>query len=771
MSKAGVFFKHLFYVESRLRVATAHGVVLTSLVNKALGSGSLLGESSPVFAVLPDGGSKSWVYSKAFQVIARERESVSAGQRVRVRFVSPQLQVSGELSIHLSGAPEILLKLQLRNDSTSTRRLCIAFPLLWAVRISRDPRQDYYFFPFIGGWCVNLPYDLAVPYGMSPGSLQVLSVFCPTSGGGAYIYVKDNTGAVKIMMLRKREAKGQSAPAYIPLCDLRLQKEPAYTPLPFPDDEGTSLGVRTLWLTLRPGERLTLPEGVVGVHVGDFRQPLERYCAWVRTWWQAPRTPVWTRGFASYCYAHDEDSVRLGKYVARPNINPPHQVMQWAYWWRHSDLNRLGQDPKPDRWYRETHGDYEYEERWGGRAALREEVRRYQQAGSRMALYLQSYLVWKHSTVAHKHHPGCALINPDGSYNEDYTDEQANMNFWGLCPRTSGWQEFLVQTCDRLMQDIAPDGIYLDSMSNAPFCYHPGHCHEFQPASGVRDLLTRVRSVIKSHNPQAILWVEHPCSDYLMQFIDCTWLETFASNVPQYTEFDRGYGLHFLRFYFPEIAYAEWNPDVWKPELQERNLFNGIGSSSATPNDRLFHENQTAFASLHPEPLVPTNVSGVLANCFPTSGKRVYTIWNRNEAPVAGTLITVPHRKGYHYVELRSGREVPFRVRSVATSKRGQQADLMLELPPAKVACIAQLPAVLKASRQKERVLVRLSRPLKKSERVMVTRSLEEAGVEAKPIGSLLVAVVDVSPTTPLFVRLFDGEELVDHVVLDAENE
>jgi len=31
--------------------------------------------------------------------------------------------------------------------------------------------------------------------------------------------------------------------------------------------------------------------------------------------------------------------------------------------------------------------------------------------------------------------------------------------------------------------------------------------------------------------------------------------------------------------------------------------------------------------------------------------------------------------------------------------------------------------------------------------------------------------VVDVSPTTPLFVRLFDGEELVDHVVLDAENE
>jgi len=350
----------------RAELTTSPGIALTSFVNKALGNSSLLSEAGAVFAVLVEDAPESWEYSDAFVVTNRGRESAGLGRRLQMEFVSTQLHLSGQFSIYLSAASEMLWRLELRNDGAAARRLCVAFPLLPAVRLSDDPSQDYYFFPMVGGWCVNLPYDLAVPYGMSTGSLQLLSVFCSTRGGGAYIYVRDDTGGVKVMMLRKRERAGQSVSSYIPLFEAALRREPAYTPLPLPETVGTSLGVRTLWLTLGPGERLALPEAAVGVHVGDFRPPLERYCAWVRTWWQPPRTPTWPRGYASYCYAHDEDSVARGRYVARPDINPPHQVMQWAYWWRHSDLNRLGQDPQPDRWYRDTHADYEYEDRWGG---------------------------------------------------------------------------------------------------------------------------------------------------------------------------------------------------------------------------------------------------------------------------------------------------------------------------------------------------------------------------------------------------------------------
>lgn len=753
----------------RAELRTVPGLSLAFLANKALGNGSLLVRGGPLFAVLLEDAADRWAYSDAFAVTHIERHSDSRAHRIQFQLSSAELGLSGRLTVSLSDEPEVLCRLDLRNDSGAERRLCVAFPMLWAVRLSGDLGDDYYFHPMVGGWCSNVPCELATSYGTSNGSLQVLSVFSPRRGGGVYLYVRDDTGTVKVMMTRKRDMATQAVREYVPLFDPALHREPAYTPLPFSESAGTSLGVRTLWMTLGPGDRLTLPEAALGVHVGDFRPPLERYTAWVRTWWQPPQTPTWPRAFASYCYAHDEDSIRQRRYVARPDINPPHQVMQWSYWWRHSDLNRLGQDPQPERWYRENLGDYEYEDRWGGVSALREEVRRYQQAGSRMVLYLQSYLVWKHSAVARQHHPEWGIMLPDGTWNEDYTDEQLNMNCWGLCPRAPGWQEYLVQTCDRLMRDVSPDGLYLDSLNNAPFCYHPGHTHEFQPAPGVRELLIRARAVIKAHNPQAILWVEFPCSDYLMQFVDFTWLETFAANVPLYTEFDRGYGLHFLRFYFPEVGYAEWNPDVWKPEMQERNLFNGIGSGTATPNDRVFRENQSAFASLHPEPLIPTEIPGVLANLFPTPTKRVYTLWNRNEVQVSGALICVPHREGFHYVELRSGREVAFEVRSPVAKSARRHAALTLEIDPGRVACVAQLPKVLQARREGNRVTVFLRRPLQDGERVMVTTDLEEPGLQAQPAGDALVAEVEAADhARPLFVKLLAGEELVDQVALGA---
>ena len=247
---------------------------------------------------------------------------------------------------------------------------------------------------------------------------------------------------------------------------------------------------------------------------------------------------------------------------------------------------------------------------------------------------------------------------PDGTYNDDYTDEKMDMNCWGMCPRAKGWQKHLLAVCDRLMADTHPDGLYLDSFNGTQFCVNPRHTHEREPAPGVRRLLEQVRAVVKRHNPDGILWIEFPTSDYLMQFVDCTWLETFTSSCSLYTEFDGFYGLHFLRFYFPELAYAEWNPDVWRPAFMRRNLFNGIGSSAVTPYDEVMQAHADAFATLHPQPLMPTEVRGVLANLFPTDRKRVYTIWNRSGRAVSGVILRVPQVAGARYSEAVTRREV-----------------------------------------------------------------------------------------------------------------
>jgi len=678
---------------SSLRLSLQEGLTLQRLRNGHTGRECLpAGASSPLFAVLPDDVSHAWVGSRQFAVTDPRCEATPSGQRLSLKLSCAELKLTGSLSASVDSSDEMIWSLTLRNDGATVRRLCVCFPMLEGLSVGANAGDDYYFYPMVGGWCANLPYDLAVPYGLLPGSLQVVAAFNPSTGGGVYAYVRDDTGSAKIPLLRKVGADGKHPPAYTPQFDPAMKREPSYTPAPFGDGPGISMGMRTLWLTLAAGESWSSASVVTAAYAGDFRQPLERYCAWVRTWWRNPGAPQWTRAYASFTYAHSEDSIRGGKYVARPRIEPKHQLMQWAYWWKHADCNRDGKDPRPDRWYRECHGDYEYEDRWGGREALQKEVRRYQERGARMTFYLQSYLVWKQSAVAKAHHEEWGAMWTDGTYNDDYTDEKLDMSCWGICPRAPGWQQYLLGVCDRLMADTHPDGLYLDSLNGAQFCINPRHTHEREPAPGLRRLLEQARAVVRRHNPEGMLWVEFPSSDYLMQFVDCTWLETFSSSCPIYTEFDGFYGLHFLRFYFPELAYAEWNPDAGRAELMRRNLFNGVGSSAVTPYDEVMQAHADAFATLHPLPLVPTEVRGVLANLFPTDRKRVYTVWNRTGQAVSGVILRVPQVDGARYSEAVSGREV--RVQTEHGADRQPRAALSFDLPAGDVACIVELLAL-----------------------------------------------------------------------------
>ena len=398
---------------SMLRLSLGKGLSLERLRNGHTGRECLpAAASSPLFAVLPEDVGHAWVDSRQFAVSDPRCETISSGQRLSLNLRCANQRLSGTLSVSVENSDEMVWSLALRNDGATARRLCVCFPMLDRLSVGAGAGDDYYFYPMVGGWCANRPYDLVIPYGLLPGSLQVVAAFNPTTGGGVYFYVKDDTGSVKFPLLRKVGQDGKRPPVYSPQFDPAMKREPSYVPSPFGDGPGISMGVRTLWLTLAPGERWSSAPVATAAYAGDFRQPLERYSAWVRTWWRNPGAPQWTRAYASFTYAHSEDSIRQGKYVARPVIEPKHQLMQWAYWWKHADCNRDGKDPKPDRWYRDCHGDYEYEDRWGGLGAFQKEVRRYQEQGSRMVFYLQSFLVWKHSAVAKAHRDDWARCGP-----------------------------------------------------------------------------------------------------------------------------------------------------------------------------------------------------------------------------------------------------------------------------------------------------------------------------------------------------------------------
>ncbi len=749
-----------------IRLSLKNGLRMERLFNRYTESETLLKDRrSALFLVLLNG---EWLGSDWFDVVATQLNPVSATKKrllLKLHYPDKAFPLNAELAIEIQDSPEIEYFLQVTNaGSSSLENLWVMFPMVERILVGKDPKEDYYFYPFLGGWSSNRSYEIATLLFANP--LRVMSVFSPEVGGGIYIYLKDKDGSgnpVKVTHLRKSNVSGEALPSYLPFFPPETKHIPSLTPSPFPAEIGTSFGIRTFQLRLEPGQTISSPPAVLGVSPGDFRQPLESYSRWVRTWWLPPSIPQWLKESFNFVSVHDHDALKSQSYLVKPNPYSPDQVYQWGPWWRHSDLDREGKNPRTDRWYKYNLGDYDYEERWGGLPAFRKEVERIHQEGLRITVLVQSYLLWKHSEIAKKYYQKWGYLMPDGKYNEDYSDPP--MNSWGICTLCEEWQDWIAGICGRLIREANLDGIYLDSASMLRFdCINPNHPHPENPLEGIKNYLAKVRQAIKKENPEAILWVEHPGSEYVMSSFDITWLSTFS--IPPYSDFE-DYGLHFLRFYFPELKYAEWHSDSSKPELWRRTFFNGIGmgifytvSDYLARTGQIMRENAKAFNTLSPQPLIPTLKEGVFANLFPTEGKEIYTVWNRNPIAVSGPLLKVKHQEGCHYVELLSGREVDFET-------EGGEDLLSLEIAAREVACIARFPKLLEAKKQENILEINLRQKSENTEVRMLFGNLpadegitlSEGRIELDKIGGKMLA----SPQR-IILKLFQNGELVDQV-------
>jgi hypothetical protein len=733
----------------RATIATRPSLRLTGLVSKYTGGSCLAGDHpSYLFAVAVD---DRLVPSDQFRVASVQPHTGGGQAEVALDLESDLLR--GRLGVRLESSWQMHLSLIVTNADMQPHRLRL-FWVLNHLQIGDRPRDNYYFYPFKGGWSSGVPYHLGHCYGSPTGSMQVMDVFNPGAGAGVCLWTADPGCHMKALWLRKVEQEGVQPPGY------ESMREPARAPeLPLDLGVGTSLAIAPFPQTVEPGASIPLPEAVVGVHPGDWHEALSAYTAWVRTWWQPPNVPAWVRRCFGIPSVHDHESLTQMRYRTTERLLPRYDQFQWAYWWKHSDTDRLGQDPKPDRWYRETHGDYDYEDRWGGLPAFREEIGRVHAAGSRVVLYTQSYLIWKHSLLGQAHGADWVARNAAGEALTDWTSPDTNMDVWDFCVGCPEYQDYVAQSCQRLLRDTGADGIYLDSSGDAYPCSDRRHGHGDEPAQFSLAMLQKVRPAIKAANPEAILQIEDVCSERHMQFIDGAWQKEFEAYPPMsnYTPHFDAYPVYFLRFYFPEVWFADWgvgdDPTGWR-----RCFFNGVGISQ-WPSDytartcRVMRENAGAFASLHPEPLIPTEQTGILANRFPLESKVVYTLYNRNADAVSGPLLRVPHRKGRHYVDLLTGKEVGF-------TADGASAVISSEVSSNEVVAIGQLPSILRVTRDGARLTVRLNRAVPEARVVLLTtddpddlgQTLELRGGRAET----------AAPAGTARVQLFSGPELMD---------
>jgi hypothetical protein len=203
--------------------------------------------------------------------------------------------------------------------------------------------------------------------------------------------------------------------------------------------------------------------------------------------------------------------------------------------------------------------------------------------------------------------------------------------------------------------------------------------------------LTMVRNAMQEVNPEAILMTEHAGSDYMSQFINGSWDQTFCQAFPFAEQYFDANRLVYFRFCFPSFKLVEWG---MSKRHVNRYFFNGMGWDFGAGDTALsrvlghtLKETSDAISTLTPEPLVATSHAGLLANRFDAPEKIVYTLYNVHDQPLTGFISEQAPFAG-HYVELVDDVEI-------GASPSGKPS---LSIPPETVKAVVLLKNILKAS-------------------------------------------------------------------------
>lgn len=678
-------------VENRLflqEISLGEGAAWAKLQSKPGGVNCLAnGYESPMFAVMVDGNAIS---SMDMKVEDHSITTEGSNSVLRIILSSHNPALSSELTCKWGESEESIWSLKVTNHSGKEIKVKTIFPLLEDVRIGVSQEDNYYFYPFLGGWCGKAAASLITEY---PGVnwMQVMCVFNRACGRGLYLYSKDNSASCKGLILNKAPvSEGEKL-----IREHDIWDSAAYPDYDFDDDHDIVAAIYYPEKTLAAGQSFSPPDVAMGIYQGDWHEPLKTYSVWAHTWYKRQTsTPQWFKDSFNFVSQHPAAyySEQDKKYVADEKLQGAEDVLQWAFWWDYPlTTNSVS---NMDSWP----GDYDYNRERGGLSTFKDEVKKVQDKGTRFTLYINERLDWYKTRIGQTRGKDYARMDAPGHYNMDYLKPGEG---WNECVYSEGWQDYLAETCGRLVHDTGIDGIYLDEMAFLFPCYNPEHSHYqkgmiYSPELYAR-LMNEVTRSMRKWNPEAILMGEHAGADYFTQFFDGAWSEQYYRGAYPFAEkvYD-DYNINFFRFCFPEFKTAEWGES--DPKALKRCFFSGVGicwdgsnQDSLRKMGHVFKENGDAFASTTPEPIIGTMKVDLFANKFPVNSKVIYTLYNKGQSKVDAGLIAVDHRDGYHYVELVRDMEV------TGHTSGGKDIKDTIDLPieTQDVACLAQLPGIL----------------------------------------------------------------------------
>lgn len=312
----------------------------------------------------------------------------------------------------------------------------------------------------------------------------------------------------------------------------------------------------------------------------------------------------------------------------------------------------------------------------------------------------------------------------------------------------------------RLTADVEADGVFLDTMSA---------------------ISPEFRAALDQARPGVAFCSEGRAKGAAFQMITSSWDQSpnrdFAQGNWSASE-EAMPGVDLWRFIFPEHRLFVINRHAVGDDrirIIQRGFFSGMGwvvwqdifglVLTYAPEEAallkkcrtIFREHLEALNAPAPTPLLATLQAGVYANEFPAPGKRLWTFYSENDRAVDGPILRIAPRPGWHCVDVWREREAPV----------DRDGRLSLEIEGHGVGAVVELPRWLRFDPQSEQIA--LAQPLPGAT-IQVRQAGQEWSVAADG-APLEIRRLRAAHEAPLLIRLLQGNELLDQIVVPGQEE
>jgi Domain of unknown function (DUF6259) len=632
---------------------TSAGLEWSELSTAAL-RGQLDCARCPVFEVEMAGHrleAKDWSLEKM--------ETMGAGRRFLLR--NTKASLAAKVECVPGHGDEVRLHMTLTNTGDKPVAATLRFPVLRGVRIG-SAGETSYLFGKRGGIIHSANVRYREPLGEGH-PLQMDGFFNPRFGLALACLTHDTVAQHHFINFAKTAEGGEWSPEYV-------ERD------------------------LAPGGSFTATEAALVLCKGDWRAILAAYTDWLKTWFKpvAPRKPWFERAFAMASGNAHFDAYPTPQ--ERGAVNQAAEVMlQHIGLCDYTHLFGWGASKQYGDW-----GDYDhYDETVGGLEYFRGNIRRVQDRGIAVSLYLDGYLNCEKGRFAGAHAREWAMKRTDGS-----PQFVPVYNAYNQCPSLKGWQDYLSEAYRRVQNDLHPKVMYIDEYGATDgrwACYAKDHGHNGYeiPYAGEVAMLKRIREAV---GPRVALYTEYPPAEVSRQYQDGS--ITYQALWSADEELLAPHFIDLPRFVFPDfkqlhiIHYVTPRAGNWW--LFKFPFFNGevyrvgaLGLPSMDEPSLAFLKraievqcaHRDAFASHEVTPLVSTEVSGVFANLFHAPKENVWTLYNANGRNVRRPVLRVKHLRGATYEDAWSGKPL-------APEIKDGFALVGPELEPKGVGCVVQ---------------------------------------------------------------------------------